>query len=245
MIYKEIEKVAKQVLLIRKFEERTLRLFQDGHITGTTHTYIGQEANAVAIINQLNNDDWVVSNHRCHGHYLMKTNKIFELFSELMGKTSGVCKGKGGSQHLYDTNFFTNGIQGSIIPNAAGVALGQKLEKSTAITVVFIGDGTLGQGVLYETLNMASLWDLPLLFVCENNGIAQTTETKYTIAGKIIDRGKAFGIISEMTESTNVFELSEIAEQIVKNIRETSRPFFWEIKTIRLSAHSKGDDNRS
>ena len=229
---------------IRVFEEKLLELYSNGYINGTIHTYIGQEANAVAIVSQLIDGDGIFSNHRCHGHFLVNTFNFQGLFAEILGKVGAVCNGRGGSQHLHQGNFFSNGVQGSIVPNAAGFALSQKINKNNNIAIVFIGDGTLGQGVIYETMNICSLWNIPLIIICENNGIAQTTETNFSIAGKIIDRAKSFNIDCLTSDTTDCEILYEEASKIIKNVREFQRPFFWEIKTIRLGPHSKGDDTR-
>ena len=152
---------------IRRFEETVLDEFARGVFSGTTHTYLGQEANAVGILSQTQPDDIIFSNHRCHGHFLAYGGDARALFAELMGKPSGVCAGRGGSQHIHWRDFYSNGIQGSTTPIAVGAALAEKLQGSPAVTVAFIGDGTLGQGVLYESLNMASLWRAPVLYVVE------------------------------------------------------------------------------
>jgi TPP-dependent pyruvate/acetoin dehydrogenase alpha subunit len=182
------------MVFIREFELRVLKLFSEGKLFGTTHAYIGQEANAVGVISNLNHDDIVVSNHRCHGHYLAFKNNPYELLCELMGKEDGSCGGRGGSQHIYDDNFFTNGIQGGIVPLAAGLAFAEKEKGSSKIVAIFIGDGTLGQGVLYEGLNITSKWELPLLFVLENNRYAQSTKIEHTLSGTVSERFTAFGI---------------------------------------------------
>ncbi|RPI78097.1 MAG: thiamine pyrophosphate-dependent dehydrogenase E1 component subunit alpha, partial [Chloroflexi bacterium] len=160
---------------IRRFEETVLENFPKGIFTGTTHTYLGQEANAAGVIPHLKEQDIIVSNHRCHGHFLARGGDPRQLFAELMGKATGVCGGRGGSQHLCWKNFYSNGVQGGILPFAAGMAFAEKVKKSGAVTAVFLGDGTFGEGVLYEALNMTALWHLPIIFVVENNQIAQTT----------------------------------------------------------------------
>ncbi len=228
----------------RTFEQKLIELYNKGFINGTIHTYIGQEANAAAIVPQLEEGDGIFSNHRCHGHFIVNTFNCEGLLAEILGKKGGVCQGRGGSQHLHQGNFYSNGVQGSIVPNAAGFALSQKINKTKNITVTFIGDGTLGEGIIYETMNMCSLWDIPLLIVCENNGIAQTTETIFGIAGEVIKRAEAFNIETLSTDTTDCEIIYYEAEKIIKKVRETSKPFFWEIKTIRLGPHSKGDDTR-
>ena len=174
----------RKMLLIRRTEELILRFFSEGKVRGTTHTYVGQEANAVGIIGQLDPQrDFVVSNHRCHGHYLAFGGPLDGLLAEIMGSRLGICGGRGGSQHLKFGHFFSNGVLGGGTPIGCGIALGEKLSKSTGIVVVCLGDGTLGEGVLYESLNMASLWSLPVLFLVENNRYAQTTPIALAVSG--------------------------------------------------------------
>jgi 2-oxoisovalerate dehydrogenase E1 component len=164
----------KEALLIRCVEEKFLELFSQGRLNGTVHTSVGQEFSAVAFAGQLKKTDFVFSNHRCHGHYISFTGDVEGLIAELMGKQSGTCGGVGSSQHLCNHNFFSNGIQGGIVPVAAGYALANKLRKNNNIGIVFIGDGTLGEGALYESMNIISKWQIPLMIVCENNSYAQS-----------------------------------------------------------------------
>jgi 2-oxoisovalerate dehydrogenase E1 component len=154
-------RVIKKALTIRRVEEKFLELFSLGLLNGTVHTCVGQEFSAIAFAGQLEKEDFVFSNHRCHGHYIAFTNDIHGLIAELLGKASGTCGGIGSSQHLCKNNFFSNGIQGGIVPVAAGYALANKLRKNGAIGIVFIGDGTLGEGVVYETMNILSKWEIP------------------------------------------------------------------------------------
>jgi TPP-dependent pyruvate/acetoin dehydrogenase alpha subunit len=234
-----------RMFFIRRFEESLLDLFAQGKLVGTTHTYIGQEANAVGIIDHLKPErDVVFSNHRCHGHYLAFTDDAFGLLCEVMGKAPGVCGGKGGSQHLCKGNFYSNGVLGSIVPVATGIALAEKKKGTGAVSTVFLGDGTLGEGVTYESLNMASLWKLPVLFVVENNQYAQSTPVELELAGSIPARGAAFGIETAELSTTDVEETHEAAGSAVARIRETGEPFFLVLETYRFSPHSKGDDNR-
>jgi TPP-dependent pyruvate/acetoin dehydrogenase alpha subunit len=234
-----------RMYLIRRFEESLLDLFSQGKLVGTTHTYIGQEANGVGIIDHLERErDVVFSNHRCHGHYLAFTDDAFGLLCEVMGKAQGVCGGKGGSQHLCKGNFYSNGVLGSIVPVATGIALAEKKKGTGAVSTVFLGDGTLGEGVTYESLNMASLWKLPVLFVVENNHYAQSTPVELELAGSISGRAAAFGIETEELATTDVEEIHEAAGGAVARIRETGEPFFLVLDTYRFSPHSKGDDNR-
>jgi TPP-dependent pyruvate/acetoin dehydrogenase alpha subunit len=184
----------REMLRIRRFEEKVLAEFSSGHFRGTTHTYLGQEAIAVGVIDGLGTDDIVVSNHRSHGHFLAYGGNMHALFAELMGKSTGVCGGRGGSQHLHWNNFYSNGVLGGTSPIAAGIALSEKLRNRSTLTVLFLGDGALGEGVVYESLNMAALWSIPILFVVENNHIAQTTSIDLNLAGDITRRFDAFGI---------------------------------------------------
>jgi acetoin:2,6-dichlorophenolindophenol oxidoreductase subunit alpha len=234
-----------RMFLIRRFEETLLDLFSQGKLVGTTHTYIGQEANGVGIIDHLEPAvDTIFSNHRCHGHYLAFTDDAFGLLSEVMGKATGTCGGKGGSQHLCKGNFYSNGVLGSIVPVATGIALAEKKKGTGAVSTVFLGDGTLGEGVTYESLNIASLWKLPVFFVVENNHYAQSTPVELELAGSITARAAAFGIETAELETTDVEEIHAAARFAVSRIRETGEPFFLVLDTYRFSPHSKGDDNR-
>jgi len=237
-------KFYKEALLIRRIEETFLKLFSDGKINGTVHTCIGQEFSAVSIANQLQEGDFIFSNHRCHGHYISFTKDFKGLLLELVGKREGVCGGIGGSQHLCNKDFYSNGIQGGIVPVAAGLALARKLDKKNSIGVVFIGDGTLGEGIVYETLNIISKWEIPLLVVCENNQYAQSTKITHTLAGTIISRAESFGIQSFNSSTENVDDLMAVAKDSIDFVRERKAPAFLLIDTYRLNAHSKGDDDR-
>lgn len=229
---------------IRRFEETVLDEFKRGVFSGTTHTYIGEEADAVGIISQLFEQDIIVTNHRCHGHFLAYGGDMRALFAELMGKATGVCGGRGGSQHLHWRNLYSNGVQGGIVPIAAGMALAEKYRQSQALAVVFIGDGTLGQGVVYESLNMASLWSVPLLVVVENNHIAQTTPTTLALAGKIASRFEAFGLKTTELDTSDVLQVRQTAGSILDKIRSAGQPQALILNTCRFAAHSKGDDTR-
>lgn len=240
-----IEHLYGRMVLIRRFEETLLDLFAAGKVAGTTHTCIGQEADGVGVISCLEPErDVVVSNHRCHGHYLAFTGDVDGLLAEVMGRVTGVCGGKGGSQHLHRGNFYSNGVQGSIVPVATGIALAEKLKGSGAVVTVFLGDGTLGQGVVYEDLNMAALWDLPLLFVVENNHYAQTTPAELAVAGSIPARAAAFGIDTADVRTTDVLRVHEEAARAVEAVRRSGRPYFLVLDTYRLAPHSKGDEIR-
>ena len=234
-----------RMVLIRRFEELLLELFSAGKLHGTTHTCIGQEANAVGVLSHLEHGhDAVVTNHRCHGHYLALTDDVTGLLHEVMGKEGGVCGGKGGSQHLYNDGFYSNGVLGSTVPVATGIALAERERGTGAVTVAFLGDGALGQGVVYESLNIASLWRLPILFVVENNFYAQSTPSRLALAGEITARGAAFGISTERLATTDVVEIERAAGEAIAGIRAGGGPFLLVLDTYRLSPHSKGDDVR-
>jgi len=234
----------KDALLIRRVEEKFLELFSQGKLNGTVHTSVGQEFSAVAFAGQLKSSDFVFSNHRCHGHYLSFTRDLRGLIGELMGKRSGTCGGVGSSQHLQFGNFFSNGVQGGIVPLAAGFGLAQKLNKDNNIGIVFIGDGTLGEGILYETMNIVSKWQIPLMIVCENNFYAQSTPQRLTLAGDICKRAEAFGIQARHTTTWDVEQLLATAKQAIDDVRSSGLPLFVRVDTYRLNAHSKGDDDR-
>lgn len=233
----------RMMAFIRAFEHKLLEQFCLGKIFGTTHTCIGQEADAVAIVTSLDRErDTIWSNHRCHGHFLAYCGNAYGLFAEVLGKKEGVCGGRGGSQHLMYRNFFSSGIQGGLAAIGVGTALGDK--HNGAITTVFLGDGTMGEGSVYEALNMASLWHAPILFVVEDNGIAQTTVKHLGVAGDISKRAEPFGIRSASLKSTDVRELLRTAREAISYVRSEGKPFWLHIETTRLMAHSKGDDTR-
>ena len=231
--------------LIRRFEETVLETFPRGVFYGTTHTYLGQEADAVGVLTPLQSDDVVFSNHRCHGHFLAYGGDPRLLFAELMGKATGVCAGRGGSQHLHWRNFYSNGVQGGIVPIATGMALAEKRKGNGAVTIAFLGDGTLGEGVMYEALNMASLWAAPILFVLENNHIAQTTPVEQGVAGDIAARFNAFGIPAKQLDTSDVCEILPVASELIEEVRTKSLPHALILHTCRFGPHSKGDDTRS
>lgn len=234
----------RELYLIRRFEEIVLENFPKGVFSGTTHTYLGQEANAVGVLSHLTNEDVVFSNHRCHGHFLAYGGEPLSLFAELMGRESGVCGGRGGSQHLHWRNFYSNGVLGGIVPIATGMALAEKLKGTGAIVVAFLGDGTLGEGVLYEALNIASLWSAPILFVIENNHIAQTTPIELGVAGEIKTRFEAFAIPTTELDTSDVLEIHPVAGDLLAAVRKEQAPQALILHTCRFGPHSKGDDTR-
>jgi 2-oxoisovalerate dehydrogenase E1 component len=233
-----------KALLIRGVEKRLLDLFSEGKLFGTVHTCIGQEWTGIAVAEALVDGDVIFTNHRGHGHFLARTGDVAGLVAEVMGKQAGVCGGRGGSQHVCSGGVYSNGIQGGIVPVAAGMAMAAKLRGESRIAVVFVGDGTLGEGAVYETFNVASKWGLPLLVVQENNRYAQSTPQSQTLAGDIEARAAAFGIDTARAETWDPAALLATAAMAVESVRLGGRPFFLRVDTYRLMAHSKGDDDR-
>ena len=235
-----------QMLLIRRTEEKLLDLFSKGEISGTTHTSIGQEACSVGVISALDTDrDVVFSNHRCHGHFLAYGGALDALLGEVTGKKLGACAGIGGSQHLQYRNFYSNGILGGTVPAATGMALAEKLRQTGAIVAAFLGDGAFGEGIVYESFNISALWKLPMLFVVEANGYAQSTPTALQHSGDLADRPRAFGIETRELQVLSPVEVHAAAASMVQMVRETSNPACLVLHTYRLGPHSKGDDTRT
>ncbi len=250
LVMTEYLAIYRTMLLIRRFEERLLAEFSTGKLVGTTHLYIGQEADAAGIFSVTDPGDVVFSNHRCHGHFLAYSvaspqgENLYQLAAELMGKATGLVGGRGGSQHIHWHNFYSNGIQGGIVPIATGMALAEKAGKTGKIVLVFVGDGTLGEGTLYESLNIAALWQLPVLFVLEDNRYAQTTPVEKAVAGSMTGRFTAFGISTWELATTDVLEIRSAAEKAVRHVRSGAGPGGLVLHTYRFAAHSKGDDVR-
>ena len=235
----------RNLVLIRRFEERVQALFADGKIAGTCHLCIGQEAVAVGVANALGPGDQVVSCHRGHGHLLAMGGEPARLLGELMGKETGYCRGRGGSQHMSvpAIGFLgTNGITGGGIPIATGAALSAKMKGTGSAVVCFFGDGATSQGTFHESLNMASLWGLPILYVCENNGYAMSAPVAKTVAGgDLLKRAAAYAIRTERVDGMDVHAVEASASSLLKHTREGSGPAFLEAVTYRYCGHSKSD----
>jgi 2-oxoisovalerate dehydrogenase E1 component len=230
--------------LIRGTELLLLDLFTKGLLSGTVHTCLGQELCQMAAVRALDDPhDVVLSNHRNHGHFLTYSGDFHGLVAEIMGRELGVCRGLGGSQHLVHRHFHSNGVQAGMTAIGAGLALAEKMRGGRAIVTCVIGDGTLGEGLTYESLNLASVWRVPMLFVVEHNGIAQTTKTADTIGGSILARGTAFGLRTWRCDDADP-GLFDYVENVVRTVRATREPGFLVIDTMRLGPHSKGDDLR-
>ncbi|KHD78399.1 dehydrogenase [Actinoplanes utahensis] len=233
-----------RLLLIRHFELTVQNLFAGGHLSGTTHTCLGQEYVPVALEPLLKDDDYVFSNHRGHGHYLARFDDPEGLLAEMTGRHGALCAGVGGSQHVRRARFHSTGVQGQSLPVAAGTALHLRRTGSDGLACVYIGDGTWGEGAVYEALNLAALWRLPVLVVVENNGIAQSTPTSRQMAGTIGGRAAAFGIPHLCVGSRDVNVIREQTAAAVATVRDAGTPAVLEFRTDRLGPHSKGDDTR-
>jgi TPP-dependent pyruvate/acetoin dehydrogenase alpha subunit len=236
-----------RALFIRHFERCLLDLVSKGQVHGTTHTCLGQEYIPVAL-QPLLAPALVFSNHRGHGHYLAQFDDDDDaagLLAELTGREGAVCGGRGGSQHLYREGFCSTGVQGENVPLALGAAWHCQRRGDGQVAVAYVGDGTWGQGVVYETLNIAQLLRAPLVVVVENNGIAQSTPTSRTTAGTIEARAAAFGVRYQQVEHSCTARIRREVEDAVERTRGGEGPLVLEFRTVRLGPHSKGDDTRS
>jgi TPP-dependent pyruvate/acetoin dehydrogenase alpha subunit len=230
---------------IRRFEQLLLDQFARGRVGGTTHTCIGQEIAAVGITAALDRArDCIFSNHRGHGHFIAYCGEIFLLLAEIFGRPDGLCGGRGGSQHLHLRNFYSNGVLGGTVGNAVGVALAETKRGSGAVTCAWLGDGAFGEGIVYEAMNIASLWKLPIVFVVEANSIAQTTPTERQLAGSMTGRCAAFGISVMEIAGTDLDETIAAAARTIDAARAEQRPHCLISHAVRLGPHSKGDDTR-
>jgi 2-oxoisovalerate dehydrogenase E1 component len=230
-------------LRIRAVETSLYALFGKGKLHGTIHTCVGQEFSGALVGKYLRPDDFVFSNHRCHGHFIAASGNWRGLIDELVGNRDGVCAGIGSSQHLWNHNFISNGQQGGLLPVAAGVALDRKMKGSDGIAISFIGEGTLGEGIVYETFNLDALWELPHLVICENNYYSQSTPQAYSVAGNIAQRAAAFGVRVFEADTWNLPHLDETLAEAFRHVRN-GEPAFLVTRTYRLNPHSKGDDQR-
>lgn len=232
------------LMLIRHFEWKLLELFERGELNGTTHTCLGQEYVPVALTPLLDPRDFVFSNHRGHGHYLARYDDPRGLLAEIMGRDGAVCHGVGGSQHILRDRYLSTGVQGQSLPVATGVALAMKRLEPGRLACAYIGDGTWGEGAVYEALNMAQLWRLPLLVVVEHNGIAQSTPTRTQMSGDIASRAAAFRVAHHHVDSMDVTEIRRQLAPVIARVRNTRTPVVVEFETNRVGPHSKGDDSR-
>jgi pyruvate dehydrogenase E1 component alpha subunit len=231
--------------LIREFEERLHADFAAGNIPGFVHLYAGEEAVATGLCAHLRDDDFITSTHRGHGHCIAKGVDIRSMMAEIYGKATGACKGKGGSMHIADVDkgmLGANGIVGGGPPLACGAGLTAKVKGTDQVTVCFFGDGASNQGTTFEGLNLAGIWNLPVVFVCENNGYAETTSPKYSVSGQdIAARARGFGMPSVAIDGLDFFAIHEAAREAVARARRGEGPTFIEAQTYRYYGHFEGD----
>ena len=237
----------RQMIRIRLFEEQVNELYTRALMPGLAHLYSGEEAVAVGVCEALEPDDYITSTHRGHGHCLAKGASPDRMFAELLGKEAGYCRGKGGSMHIADPatgNLGANAIVGGSVGIATGAAFAAKRLGNGRVTVCFFGEGALGQGSLYEVMNLAQLWKLPVVYVCENNLYNEYTRYTETTAGTILGRATAFGLEATAVDGQDVRAVYEAARQLVTRARSGEGPGFLQADTYRYSGHHVGDINR-
>ncbi len=238
--------IYERMRLIREFENRAADLFSEGRIPGFVHLYAGEEAIGVGVCAHLTDRDFITSTHRGHGHCIAKGVDPKEMMAELYGKAPGACKGKGGSMHIADVTkgmLGANGIVGAGGPLACGSALMAKVKGTDQVTVCFFGDGASEQGTMHESMNLASIWKLPVVFVCENNGYAQTTPAHYHCAAHdIADRATGYNMPGFAIDGTDLFAVYEAAEEAIARARRGEGPTLMECKAFRYYGHFQGDN---
>jgi TPP-dependent pyruvate/acetoin dehydrogenase alpha subunit len=233
-----------QMFRIRAFEEQVKELYTGAKMPGLAHLYIGEEGIAVGICEALNRDDYITSTHRGHGHCLAKGASVDKMFAELLGKDAGYCHGKGGSMHIADQdtgNLGANAIVGGSSAIATGAAFASKRLGNGRVAVCFFGEGALGQGLVYESMNMAQLWKLPVIYVCENNLYNEYTHHSESTAGSMKARAEAFGLLTAEVDGQNVREVHEAARKLVERARKGEGPAFMLCNTYRYHGHHVGD----
>ena len=234
----------RRMLRIRHFEERVIQMVERGEIIGAAHSYIGEEAVAVGTCLALRDDDWITGNHRSHGHPIAKGGDVKKAMAELLGKRTGYCKGKGGSMHLADFSIGIlgeSGILGSAIPTAVGAALGSQLQGNDRVAVSFFGDGASNEGAFHESINLAAIWKLPVIFLCENNQYAVTSSFKDMVASEnISDRAASYAIPGVLVDGQDVLAMHEAVTQAVVRARSGQGPSLIEGRTYRYYDHSLG-----
>ncbi|PRD42757.1 pyruvate dehydrogenase (acetyl-transferring) E1 component subunit alpha [Phyllobacterium phragmitis] len=244
----ELGQALRKMYLIRRFEEGAEESYTRGLIHGTMHLSIGQEASAVGISLPLTDDDMITSTHRGHGHCIAKGAEVSRMFAEFFGKETGYCRGRGGSMHIADVskgNLGANGIVGGGIPIAVGAALSMKKLKTGRVVVSYFGDGANNEGAFHEALNMASVWKLPVIFVCENNGYGMSTSTRRSTAvANVADRAAAYAMPGVIVDGNDLSDVAEASHAAVERARHGEGPTLIECKTYRHRGHSKSDRNR-
>ncbi|MFQ5915543.1 MAG: thiamine pyrophosphate-dependent dehydrogenase E1 component subunit alpha [Nitrospinota bacterium] len=233
------------MLLIRRFDEMADKLFQDGHVKGTVHTSIGQEAVSIGVCANLSDEDVIVSTHRGHGNAIAKGSDVKAMMAELLGKRTGLCKGKGGSMHIADLPrglYGANPIVGANIPIATGIGLSFQLEKKPNVCVAFFGDGASNQGTFHEGINMAAIWKLPVVYVCENNQYAVSLSVeRSTAVADIAERARGYDIPGAVVDGMDALAVYKAAKGAVERARAGKGPSLLEMKTYRFRGHSRGD----
>jgi pyruvate dehydrogenase E1 component alpha subunit len=236
------------MLTIRLFEQRVAREFRTGEIPGFVHMYIGEEAVAAGVCANLVDGDYVTSTHRGHGHCIAKGCDLGRMMAEIYGREDGLCKGRGGSMHIADFSrgmLGANAIVGGGVALATGAALAASVRGSDQVAVAFFGDGAANQGVLHESLNLAAIWKLPVIYVCENNGFAESTPSAYaTSVPDVADRAPAYGIPGVVVDGGDVLEVYTAASVAVSRARAGDGPTLLEVKTYRFMGHFEGDPDR-
>src|SRR5215470_7395779 len=243
----QLLRMYRRMFSIRQFEEHANDLYLRALMPGLTHLYEGEEAVAVGICEALRPDDYITSTHRGHGHCLAKGAQVDRMFAELLGKEAGYCKGKGGSMHIADPdtgNLGANAIVCGSAGIATGAALSAKRLKTDRVVVCFFGDGALGQGLIYEVMNMAALWKLPVIYLCENNLYNEYTHNSETLAGDMLARAAGFGIQGQAIDGHDVRKVYATAKEIVDRVRRGAGPAFLVCNTYRFMGHHVGDVNR-
>lgn len=239
------KQIFRSMLRIRRFEEQIWDVYTSGLMHGLAHLYIGEEAVAVGVCAALRDDDYITSTHRGHGHCVAKGGKLDEMMAEVMGRVTGICRGKGGSMHIADMSvgiLGANGIVGGGFGIATGAALSAKLRKTDQVAVCFFGDGAANQGIFFEVMNHAAIWDLPVVYVCENNQYGEYTATDAVTAGDTIaDRAKPFGIPSSVIDGNDVEVVYAAASEAVERARKGGGPSMIECSTYRHRGHHVGD----
>lgn len=241
----KLKDLYKEMWLIRYFDEKVDQFFAKGLIHGTTHLCVGQEASAAGSIAVLEPKDKIVSTHRGHGHCISKEGDVNKMMAELFGRETGYCKGKGGSMHIADVekgNLGANGIVGGGIPLAVGAALTSKMKKENYVVLCFFGDGASNEGSFHEAVNLAAIWDLPVVFICENNQYGMSGPVKdMTRVEHIADRAAAYGIPGKIVDGCDMVEIMNEVDEAVRSAREGNGPTLIEMKTYRWKGHSKSD----
>ncbi|MFW6338489.1 MAG: thiamine pyrophosphate-dependent dehydrogenase E1 component subunit alpha [Alkalispirochaetaceae bacterium] len=242
----QLREMYTQMLLTRAFEEKVAYFFSRGMVHGTTHLYVGEEATAIGAIANFENDEWMTSTHRGHGHTIAKGLDVNRMMAELLGKESGYCKGKGGSMHISDItmgHLGANGIVGGGIPIATGAALTVKLRGEDKVVLCFFGDGAINEGTFHESLNMASAWRLPVVYICENNQYGMSMSAKRaTNIDDLSLRAQAYGIPGKRIDGQDVFEVYDAVKEAKEHAR-TNGPYLIISETYRYLGHSKSDAN--